>query len=220
MTTPPAALVRPARRRMLLSVWAAAVLVVAVVIGLVVVWSGDGGEASATPATTTEPSATAEPTPAEVELAPTAPTPEPTGPTSEADALPPSLPAVGLDRPAAVGNGVTAVVPSLEAIDGKAQGPGNVAGPALRATVRISNDTDEPVSLDAVVVDLATGADLAPASPLDDPSESPFRGTVAPGETAEGVYVFTVPVDDRAAVTLSVGYQAGAPFLVFTGSAA
>ncbi len=205
------------RRRLLLG--AAAVLVAAVVVGLVLAFSGDGG-AGATPAEAAAPSATAAPTPAEVELAPTAPTPEPTGPTSDADALPPSLPAVGLDQPAAVGNGITAVVSSLEAIDGTAQGPGNVTGPALRATVRITNGTAGPVSLDAVVVDLATGADLSPASPLDDPSQRPFSGTVAPGDTAEGVYVFTVPVDDRAAVTLSVGYQAGAPVLVFTGSAA
>ena len=206
------------RRRLLLS--AAAVLVAAVVVGLVLAFSGDGGEASATPSATTGPSATATPTPAEIELAPAPPTPEPTGPTSDADELPPSLPAVGLDEPAAVGNGITAVVSSLEAVDGTANGPGNIAGPALRATVRITNGTAEPVSLDAVVVDMATGSELSPASPLDDPSERPFSGTVAPGETAEGVYVFTVPVDDRAAVTVSVGYQAGAPFLVFTGPAA
>lgn len=205
------------RRRLLLS--AAAVLVAAVVVGLVLALSGEGG-AGATPSATTETPSTAAPTPAEVDVVPTAPTPQPTGPTSDADALPPSLPAVGLDQPAAVGNGITAVVSSLEAIDGTAQGPGNVTGPALRATVRITNGTAEPVSLDAVVVDLATGADLSPASPLDDSSRTPFHGTVAPGETAEGVYVFTVPVDDRAAVTLSVGYQAGAPFLVFTGPAA
>ncbi len=204
------------QRRLLLG--AAAVLVAAVVAGLVRAFSGDDGAGATPPAA--EPSATAAPTPAEVELAPTAPTPEPTGPTSDADALPPSLPAVGLDQPAAVGNGITAMVSSLEAIDGTAQGPGNVTGPALRATVRITNGTAGPVSLDAVVVDLATGADLSPASPLDDPSQRPFSGTVAPGDTAEGVYVFTVPVDDRAAVTLSVGYQAGAPFLVFTGPAA
>jgi hypothetical protein len=34
-----------------------------------------------------------------------------------------------------------------------------------------------------------------------------------------GVYLFTVPEDDRDTVTVSVGYEAGAPYLVFTGSA-
>ncbi|GAB3357126.1 hypothetical protein [Modestobacter lapidis] len=223
MNTPQ--LSRPAwtRRRLLLSGLAAAVLVAVVTLALVVTGSGDGGNASATAATTAPPSGVVVPTgtvaPDET-VVPAPPTPVPAGPTSDADALPPSLPAVPLDQPAAVGNGITGAVVSLEAIDGTAQGPGNVAGPALRATVRISNDTAEPVSLDAVTVDLATGTDLTPASPLDDPSELPFRGTVAPGEAAEGRYVFTVPVDARAVVTLSVGYQAGAPFLVFTGPAA
>jgi hypothetical protein len=201
---------------------AAAVLVALVAVVLVATGSRDGGDAGATAAPTpatgsafpTVPS-TPDGTPP-----PAPPTPEATGPTSDANALPSALPAVSLDQPAAVGNGITAVVESLEAIDGTAQGPGNVAGPAMRATVRITNGTAEPVSLDAVAVDLATGAELVPASPLDDPSGLPFRGTVAPGETAEGVYVFSVPADARAAVTLSVGYQAGAPFLVFTGPAA
>jgi hypothetical protein len=214
------------RRRLLLAAGVAAVLVALVTLALVLTGSGDGGSASATeptadPTAAAGPESAAAPTSAVDEpVAPAPPTPEPTGPTEHADDLPPSLPAVGLDQPAAVGNGITATVASLEAISGTAQGPGNVSGPALRATVRITNGTAGPVSLDAVVVDLATGPDRSPASPLDDPSELPFRGTVAPGETAEGVYVFTVPVEDREAVTLSVGYQAGAPFLVFTGSAA
>ena len=38
-------------------------------------------------------------------------------------------------------------------------------------------------------------------------------------EAAEGVYVFSLAEDARDLVTVSVGYQAGAPFMVFTGSA-
>jgi hypothetical protein len=214
-------LLRPAwsRRPLLVAGALAAVLVPAVAVALVVTDPGAGGNATATAATTTGPTFPTATVAPDGIVVPAPPTPQPTGPTSDATALPPSLPAVPLGEPAAVGNGITAVVSGLEAIDGTAQGPGNVAGPALRATVRVTNGTAEPVSLDAVVVDLATGPDLTPASPLDDPSELPFSGTAAPGETVEGVYVFTVPADDRDAVTVSVGYQAGAPFLVFTGSA-
>lgn len=219
----------PARRRRVLLAVAAAAVVTATVVAVVSAGSGDGGDApgAAAGATTAAPTSAATPsggvvpvTAAPTSVVPAPVTPEPAGDTSDADAPPPSLAAVPLDAPAAVGNGITAAVDSLEAIDGTATGPGNVAGPALRATVRITNGTDAPVSLDAVSVELATGPALDPASPLDDASEAPFSGTVAPGGSAQGVYVFSVPTADRDSVTLTVGYQAGAPLLVFTGPAA
>jgi len=64
---------------------------------------------------------------------------------------------------------------------------------------------------------MSYGADRTPASPLDDPSRQPFAGMVQPGESGEGIYVFSVPDDARDSVTIDVGYQAGAPLLLFTG---
>ena len=201
------------RRRRALVALAAAVLAAVLGVG-VLLGSGDDQPASAAAestgsTTSTSTSASATPAPA--------PTPAPTGPTGDVDELPPNLPAVALDERAAVGDGVSAAIVSVEAIDGTATGPGNVAGPAVRVTVRLANDTAAPLSLDGVAVDLAHGSDLSPASPLDDPSARPFSGTVAAGDTAEGIYVFSVDEESRESVTVSVGYQAGAPFMVFTG---
>jgi hypothetical protein len=124
---------------------------------------------------------------------------------------------VALDGTAQVGDGVSATLPRIEEIQGSGTGPGNIAGPAIRVTVRIHNDTGQPVSVNEVAVNMAYGADMTPASPLDDPSQTPLVGTVQPGETAEGIYVFSVPSDARDSVTVEVGYQAGAPLLYFTG---
>lgn len=151
---------------------------------------------------------------------PVAPLPDEVGASPNADELPPALPAVALDAPAQVGNGIVVTVSSVEAIEGAAEGPGNVAGPALRVTIRITNGTDEAVSLDGVAVTMAYGTEGTPASPLDDASRRPFAGSVAPGEEADGTYVFTVPADARGTVTIEVGYQPGAPRLLFTGPAA
>lgn len=201
----------PSGRRRRVLVGAAAALAVAALVaaGLLIAGGRDAGRDPAAAGTPIAP----------VSLAPVPATPEPTGPTSGVDDLPPSLPPVALDEAADVGNGVTAEITSLEAIEGTGRGPGNVAGPALRATARITNGTHQPLSLDGVAVAMTHGADTLPASPLDDPSAAPFQGTVGAGDSAEGVYVFSVPPDDRKVITVTVGYQAGAPFLVFTGSA-
>jgi hypothetical protein len=114
---------------------------------------------------------------------------------------------------------VSVSLTDVEAIEGTASGPGNVAGPALRVTVRIANGTAGPLSLDGAVVDLAYGGDRVPASSLEDLSRVPFSGELRPGGEATGVYVFTVPEEARREVTVSVGYQPGAPYAVFTGSA-
>jgi hypothetical protein len=190
----------------------------AALVALAVVIGTRGGDDDAEAAA----GSTAAPTSGAVQetVAPLPPTPTPTGPTEDVDEAPPALPEVPLDAPAAVGNGIVATIASVEAIDGTAVGPGNIAGPALRVTVRIENGTAEAVSLDGVAVNLASGTDRTPASPLDDPSRVPFTGMVDPGATAEGVYVFSVPTDARDLITVEVGYQAGAPLLLFTGPAA
>lgn len=204
--------------------WPALAAVLAVVAAALVVLAlttrgsdDDPAAGSAGPATATSAAPSAAPT--SVALAPAADTPEPTGPTTDADEPPASLGPVALDQPAAVGDGVSARVVSLEAVDATGVGPGNVTGPALRVTVELTNGTADALPLGGVAVDLASGPELVPASPVNDPSAAPFSGTVAAGGTAQGVYVFSIAAADRADVTLSVGYEAGAPVLVFTGAA-
>ena len=195
----------------------AGVALLAVLIGLVLVFTGNDG---------TEPAAgAAAPTtsPATTSAATTSPSAAPTSgaakssTTPNPDGLPPALPAVPLDGTAKAGDGVSATLPRIEEIQGSGTGPGNIAGPAIRVTVRIHNGTRQPVSMDGVAVNMFYGSDMTPASPLDDPSQAPFHGTVAPGEAAVGVYVFSVPSGARDSVTVEVGYKAGAPLLHFTG---
>jgi hypothetical protein len=89
----------------------------------------------------------------------------------------------------------------------------------LRISVRVHNGSTTPLRLDDVAVTMSYGGARTPASPVDDPSAAELHGALAPGGSADGRYLFTVPADDRGAVTVTVGYQADAPFLVFTGRA-
>lgn len=215
------------RRRLRTAVALAAVPVV--LVGLLV-WMVSGSDASSrSPDGATSTSAPAGPTSAPTPSGPTSTgaqsadpdpvTPQPTGSPVDANELPPLLPVVALDEIASVDQ-VAVSMESIEAIDGQGVGPGNVAGPALRVTLRIENRGSSDVTVDDVSVNLFHGPELTPASPLDDPSRSPFRGTLAPGDTAEGSYVFSVPTGARDQVTVEVGYRAGASRAQFSGSAA
>jgi hypothetical protein len=207
--------------------WAIAAAAVTVVVALALVLllvnppAPTPAAAAPTAAPATPPAAVAATDTGVPSAAPSAVSTAPaTGPTEGGDAAPPTRPAVALNSPAPVGNGIVVTLPRIESIQGTATGPGNVNGPAVRVTVRIENGTGQPVSLDGVATNLYYGPDRTPASPLDDPSQQPFAGTVAAGQSAEAVYVFSVPADARRSVTVEVGYQAGAPLLLFTGPAA
>jgi hypothetical protein len=197
------------RRRLLLAVIAALVVIALVVVIVLLNRNDKATDDAAAAASTSAATDTSVPSPL--------PTPTPTGPTGVVDQPPAALPEVPLDASAAVGNGIVAALPKIDAIEGTGTGPGNIAGPALRVTVRIKNGTSEAVSLGGVAVNMSYGADKTPASPLDDPSRQPFDGMLAAGASADGVYVFSVPKDARGTVTVEVGYQAGAPLLLFTG---
>lgn len=168
------------RRRRLVVAGAAALLVaVLVAVGLALAPGDDGTmSASGQDADATEAPLTSGAPP---ELAPAPVTPEPAGPTEDATELPATLAPVGFDEQAAAGDGVVADVVSLEAVDATGVGPGNISGPALRVTVRITNGTGGPVPLDGVAVDLAHGEEQLPASPINDPSTAPFSGVLQPG---------------------------------------
>ncbi|WP_157498572.1 hypothetical protein [Geodermatophilus sp. Leaf369] len=146
-------------------------------------------------------------------------TTDPGVPPVPVEQLPPSQPPVGLQDEGAAGDGVTGALVDLTAVDGQATGPGNVAGPALRVTVQLTNGTGTAMALDSVTVTATHGPDAVPASPLDDPAVVVFSGSLEPGASAEGVYVFSVPLDSRGVFSVQVSHGVGAPYMVFTGPA-
>ncbi len=208
---------RGTRRRMLL---VAAALVVAAAVALTVILTGGGepadGSAAASSSPTEGPAPTESAAPTSASAAPFTPA-DPTAPPVPADELPAVLPAVALTETVVVEK-IRGSLVSVDAIEARAEGRGNIGGPALRVTVRLENGTDDAASLGEVSVNLRLGAERTPASPVEDPSQRLFQGMLAPGDTAEGVYVFRVPVEARDGVAIEVGYRAGAPIAVFTGT--
>jgi cytoskeletal protein RodZ len=189
---------------------AAVVVLIAVIIALVV-----GNQARTTGSPTSSPTASSS-SPA----AAASPSATPSGtPAAPPEPAPSASITAGIDDAVTVPAGLTIQLTGLEAVAGEAQGPGEVAGPALRATVTIANGTSDTVSLSNTVLNLYYGDAQTPADLLSGPGASAFPSEVEKGGTATGVVVFNVPADERQRVQVSVDYAAGSPVVVFEGSA-
>ncbi|KZC96490.1 hypothetical protein [Clavibacter tessellarius] len=147
-----------------------------------------------------------------------APAPVTSQDPADGQAPPAEAPAVGLDATAQPVPGVDVSIDELRAVEGVADGAGEIAGPALSFVVTVANGTDAPVSLAAAVVTVASGADLLPADPLRTGS-TPLPAEVPAGGTATATYVFTVPVERRDDVRIAYDHRAGTPAVVFSGQA-
>jgi hypothetical protein len=127
-------------------------------------------------------------------------------------------PAIPLTATADFGTGMKLRIVKMESVAGKARGTGEIAGPALRLTLRMSNGSDSAVSLESAIVDATTGKDKTPAPTLSGPGAKPFEGEVAAGEAMTAVYVFGVPEDARDRLQVAVSYVADAPVVAFAGA--
>jgi hypothetical protein len=124
---------------------------------------------------------------------------------------------VALAKPAVLPSKVTVTVVSATRDVVKATTPGEIAGPAVVAVIRISNGTSSSLDLGSSVVTLVD-AKGAPGQATTSAPANPFTGTVAPGKSLEGVYVFEVPSTSPNPFKISVSYAGGAPIALFAGT--
>lgn len=193
------------RRRWIIGAIVAVAVIAAVVIVLLLVRPAVSTGTASGPATTLTPSA--------------ASTPDASPTDGGAGAVLPEFPPAPLDEPVSAPTGLSASLVSIEAVDGEAVGAGDVGGPAIRVTVRLTNDSATALDTSLTVVNGYSGADREPAGTLVKPGGKPFSGTIEPGESQEAVFLFTVPEDARGDVTITVDYAAGQPAFVFQGDA-
>lgn len=192
------------------------ILVVVVVLALVaalIAWSvSSGGSAPAATSSATTTPLGEDPEPSDDASAPA--TDEPTDPAAGGEVTDEIR---EFDDTAPVGEGVTVALSDLEAVEGEASMPGEIAGPSLRFTVTFTNDSDEAYSLTGAVTNVYYGTDQIPAIELAEPGGSALPAEVGPGETATGVFIYNVPTDDRDQVRITVDYAAAEPAVVFEG---
>lgn len=173
-----------------------------------------------------EPSPTSDPVgdlTASLAPAPTTPVPAPGGGdvTTEVDAGQQELlDPVPVGTPVDVDGRVSVrIVDEAARTRGKARTAGEIAGPAVRLRVVLTNESRRALSLRGVTV-TAHDADNRVLTSLGSAPARPFRGRAAAGGDAEGVYVFTLPRGGSAPFTITVNYAADAPVAVFVGDLA
>jgi hypothetical protein len=177
------------------------VLVAGVIGGAALGFSRPGAPGDAAPTAPVDTASSAAPT--GLASSP-APTPQPTTSAPLASAAP-------------IRTDLTAEVVAMKAVQGRATQPGDVAGPAVRFTIRLHNATAKTVGLTNAVVNATYGSDQEPAYPLSD--GTPFPSTVSAGKSVTGVFVFTVPESARGTVAVSIDTSTADPVVAFTGRA-
>ena len=177
--------------------------------------------ATETPLEDGDPDADAEPTdpPREIGIDPqrARPTTTPAVASDSTDKAGSELEPVPPEAVVEAPGGLEVTLVTLEAVEGKAVAGGEISGPAVRATVSIMNKGTEATDLEYVVVNAYTGSDRAPTGTVMQPGGAPFSGSLDPGETSEGVYLFSIAEADRSDVVITVDHRLGQPVVVFQG---
>lgn len=177
--------------------------------------SASGSASASSPAASGSASASAGPSSTGARPTATATTSGP-APTGAASTRPPAP----VHKPQAVKRGLTAKVDRLEAVSGTASGPGEVAGPAVRVSLTLQNQSDDhTVDLSNTVVNCYYGSDRTPASALSGPGARALPTRLAAGKSGTGQFVFSVPADQRNEVLVTVDYSVDTPVVAFRGKA-
>lgn len=90
----------------------------------------------------------------------------------------------------------------------KAVGPGALNEPVAVVSLELSNGQSDPIDLTGVNVTLIYGKNRV-GTPVQSELGKPFTGSLEPGKTVPGVYVFSVPKDSSDKYTILVQSGAG-----------
>ncbi|GGL87437.1 hypothetical protein [Nakamurella endophytica] len=134
-------------------------------------------------------------------------------PTGTVETAPP----VPLTSAAAYGNGVTVTVSSIKKVTTTAQLPGEISGPGVQISLTFRNASSAPIDLGNVVADLQDASGVSAGAMSASPAK-PVTGSLAPGATATGIYVYTLGAQFKNPAHLSVSYSAQAPVALFSGT--
>ncbi len=113
-------------------------------------------------------------------------------------------------------DGITVQLKKIVSKKVTGHGPGEISGPALVVTVQVTNGSKSEVSVESASVTLIDSKGNV-GSPMTEGAR-PFSGSVKPGASATGVYVFRVGTKVRTPVRISVTYSPDHTTALFVGN--
>lgn len=120
---------------------------------------------------------------------------------------------VDVGTTAPFGGGVSVVVGAFTPMTIDAAGPGEVSGPGVKVSITVTNNGSAKVDLAGLAVNGFYGTDSSPASPVNSKTTA-AKGTIEPGASASGAYVFAVPTDSQSTFRVTVGSGASPVIVV------
>lgn len=125
---------------------------------------------------------------------------------------------VPLDKVVTVEPGLDVKVSNFAAVDGVAQGVGEIAGPSIQFTVVVVNNSGKALQSNNIAVTVEYGTDKSPAVQLSGPGTAAFPAVIADKQTATAAFVFNVPLDQRQQVRILTSLNASSPIAAFEGA--
>jgi hypothetical protein len=182
--------------------------------------SGSGSAAASTTAATPTATATSTDGPAtptaKATEAPTRGAPA-TGSTGAPSVATSFAPPVKAGTAASISTGVKVTAGKIRTITVGANGPGEVAGPAVAIPLTVRNDSGSAFNLDGLAVNVV----YHHGTPGDQTTAGPSKlltGSLKPGGTAKGTYVFNVPGKYASTVQIQVASDQSPTIVQFTRS--
>lgn len=129
----------------------------------------------------------------------------------------PSKNPVPLGDASEVTPGLRVAITNIEAVQGEARGPGEIAAPSLRLTLTVTNESAITWDLSTAVTNAYFGRESSPAQQLTEPGAVPLPPSVDAGTEVTGVFVFSIPEDQRGSIRVEFDYSTGVPVTVFEG---
>lgn len=114
-------------------------------------------------------------------------------------------------------SGIAVTIKKVSPTTVQAQGPGEIAGTGVAVVVEVKNSSSDPFDLGSVAVNATYGKGV-PAIRSNAAPAKDLAGPLAPGRTATGTYVYTMPHNQLSTLKIDVSSGSAADIAVFHAS--